>query len=212
MIILAHRGWWTAPAEKNSHGAFRRALESGYGLELDLRDQGGNVVVSHDPAVGDTMPFSALLALYEETGRPGPLALNIKSDGLQPMLQRMLASLRPQDFFLFDMSIPDTLGYLRLGLPVFTRQSEYEPEPAFPQQAAGIWLDAFEGEWFDPELVRGHLARGRKVALVSPELHRRPHRDAWTAWRGLPRDGLMLCTDFPQQAQDFFDGDRGTSL
>jgi glycerophosphoryl diester phosphodiesterase len=212
MIILAHRGWWTAPEEKNTYSAFKRALQAGYGLELDLRDQAGEIVVCHDPPVGSTLPFSALLALYDETGRPGPLALNVKSDGLQPILQTMLAPLRPQDFFLFDMSIPDTLGYLRRGLRVFTRQSEYEPEIAFASQAAGVWLDVFESEWFGPDLVRDHLSCGRQVALVSPELHRRPHRDAWTNWRELPRDDVMLCTDFPQEAEDFYNGGRGSPL
>ncbi|WP_448192911.1 glycerophosphodiester phosphodiesterase family protein [Azospirillum sp. sgz301742] len=207
MIVLAHRGWWTRPEERNTLPAFERALEAGFGLELDVRDQDGRLVVSHDPPVGGTLDFATLLASFDRFRRPGPLAINIKSDGLQPALAEMLKPLAPHDYFVFDMSIPDTLGYLRAGLTVYTRQSEYEPQPALLDKAAGVWLDAFEGEWFDTALVRRHGEAGRAVALVSPELHRRPHRNAWETWRSADGPGVMLCTDHPGDAKDFFHAD-----
>jgi hypothetical protein len=123
---------------------------------------------------------------------------------LQRLLEEPLSALRPSDFFLFDMSIPDTLGYLKRGLRVFTRQSEYEPTIAFPSQVGGVWLDIFEGEWHSTELVSDHLSHGRQVALVSPELHGRAYQGAWIKWRDLPHRGVMLCTDYPKEAQDFY--------
>jgi len=47
--ILAHRGAWTVPKERNSAEALKRALKSGFGIETDLRDLDGTVVISHDP-------------------------------------------------------------------------------------------------------------------------------------------------------------------
>lgn len=207
MIVLAHRGWWTRLDERNTLGAFERALAAGFGLELDVRDQDGRLVVSHDPPVGNTLELAALLAAYERFGRPGPLAVNVKSDGLQPALAALLESLEPHQYFVFDMSVPDTLGYLRAGLPVFTRHSEYEPQPALLDRAAGVWMDCFERDWIDAAAIRRHTAAGRAVALVSPELHRRPHRDAWAAWRPADGPGVLLCTDFPEEARAFFDAD-----
>lgn len=207
MIVLAHRGWWTRPEERNTEAAFERALAAGFGLELDVRDRDGRLVISHDPPVGSVPDLAALLAMFDRYGRPGPLAINIKSDGLQAPLAQMLAPLAPTDFFVFDMSIPDTLGYLRAGLPVFTRQSEHEPVPALIERAGGVWMDCFEGDWIEAAAIRAHTGAGRAVALVSPELHRRPHRAAWQAWRPADGPGVMLCTDHPAEAREFFRGD-----
>jgi len=105
------------------------------------------------------------------------------------------------------MSLPDTLHYLRAGMPVFVRLSEYEPENALLARASGVWLDAFESEWWTPELVRGLCARGKSVAIVSPELHGRPHEALWERLKMLEpgvHEKLMLCTDFPDAAASFF--------
>lgn len=206
MIVLAHRGWWTHAGERNSMVAFERALSAGFGLEIDVRDQDGRLVISHDPPVGEVPELAVLLEMFDRHGRPAPLAINIKSDGLQAGLARLLAPLTERDFFVFDMSIPDTLGYLRAGLTVFTRQSEHEPVPALLDEAAGVWMDMFESDWVDAAAIRRHADLGLSVALVSPELHGRSHRDAWEAWRAADGPGVMLCTDFPAEAKEFFHG------
>ncbi len=82
MIILAHRGCWRENSEKNTRAAFLRAFEAGYGIETDVRDLDGELVVSHDPARRGAMRWGELLDLYVEHGAPGQLAINIKADGL----------------------------------------------------------------------------------------------------------------------------------
>ena len=63
MRILAHRGYWKKPEEKNSKTAFLRALEFGFGIETDLRDSGGQVVVSHDMPRGGEMTLEQFCEL-----------------------------------------------------------------------------------------------------------------------------------------------------
>lgn len=46
--ILAHRGWWTSREDQNSLDALTRALTAGFGVETDIRDCAGRLVVSHD--------------------------------------------------------------------------------------------------------------------------------------------------------------------
>jgi hypothetical protein len=208
MKILAHRGYWRALEEKNSFAAFERAWSGGYGIETDLRDLGGDIVVSHDLPLRGAVGFENLLQAYTAKGNGTPLALNIKADGLQVRVAQLLTRYQVRNFFVFDMSLPDSLHYLRGGMPVFLRLSEYEPETTLLDRAAGIWLDAFEGEWWTPETVRALQARGKAVAVVSPELHGRPHEEAWQALRSLDADvrhQTMLCTDFPEDAARFFD-------
>jgi hypothetical protein len=68
-------------------------------------------------------------------------------------------------------------------------------------------MDMFHGEWISPARIREHLQAGKQVALVSPELHGRPHLAFWTRLRDArlhaERD-LMLCTDLPLAAREFF--------
>jgi glycerophosphoryl diester phosphodiesterase len=203
MIVLAHRGLWTDPSKKNTMGAFAAAFAQNFGLETDIRDYNGRLVVSHDPPFGDAMSFEDLLALYVEHGRPGRLAINIKADGLSGLLDDALAAYGVANAFVFDMSVPDGLHYCKMArVQVFTRQSEYEAEPAFYDRAAGVWLDCFERDWIDSEVIGSHRMAGKQVALVSPELHGRSQDAQWRAWADFARDdGVMICTDFPIQAR-----------
>lgn len=205
MKILAHRGLWLKPEERNTREAFEKALAAGFGLETDVRDHDGALVIAHDPPRGDgLMPLATLLDLYVDAGEPEGLAINIKADGLQSALALALSEARVTNAFVFDMSTPDTLGYLKLGLPVFTRQSEYELQPPLYDRSAGIWLDCFERDWIDGAAIAAHLDAGKQVALVSPELHGRPHDAAWAKWAGSSLPGVSICTDFPREAREFF--------
>lgn len=205
MKILAHRGWWHVPAEKNTEIAFRRAFESGFGVETDARDQNGILKISHDMPVGDdVMNLSYFFGLHKAYARAGTIALNIKADGLQKAIRDAMDSAAVDDLFCFDMAVPDALGYLRGGFSTYTRHSEIEPVPSFYDKADGVWLDAFFGDWITPHVVEQHLAAGKKVALVSPELHGRDHTAAWQAWRSLRGEGLAICTDLPAAAAEIW--------
>ncbi len=208
MLILSHRGFWNQPQEKNTLAAFQRSFSSGFGVELDVRDYCGKLVVSHDIPGGSCLGFSDFLGLYKEQGNGLPLAINIKADGLQLELFRLLNAFGIQNYFVFDMSVPDALGYLKNKMNLFTRQSEFEAIPLLYNQADGVWMDEFHGHWIKARTVSDHLAKGKKVCIVSPELHRREHLPAWCDYKALANsvsaEKLLLCTDFPEQAKEFF--------
>jgi hypothetical protein len=202
MRMLAHRGHWLQKAEQNTMAAFRRALEGGHGIETDIRDCAGRLVVAHDPPGPDALDFATFLALAMRHPHL-PLALNIKADGLAGQVTSAMRAAGHECWFAFDMSVPDTLAWRRLGAPYLTRRSEYEEPGRLDDDATGVWLDAFHGEWWDQALLEGLLDGGRIVAVVSPELHGRAPEEAWSVLRRIPatrRGGLMLCTDFPDRA------------
>jgi len=207
MRILSHRGFWSEPAEKNTMLAFRRSFELGFGTETDIRDHAGRLVISHDMPNGSEPGLEEVLALMRETGCNGPLAVNIKADGLQAEVARILATHADIDYFVFDMSLPDTLGYARQKSPFYLRLSEYETDLPPIESCAGIWLDAFVSRWYDaPRLAT--LLELHPVCIVSDELHRRPHLPHWEFLKssGLAaHPSLSLCTDHPVQAREFFD-------
>ena len=208
MRILSHRGFWLEPGEKNTPGAFQRSFGAGFGTETDIRDLDGTLVIAHDPPRQGALTAEAMFQMHRAADPSLPLALNVKADGLQPMLAALLERFAPAEAFVFDMSIPDTLHWLKLGVPVYTRLSDVEPEPLLADRAAGIWLDAFHFDWWDAATIARQLDAGRRVCIVSPDLHRRDHRPVWDKLAAADdvagSDDVMLCTDFPQDAKEFF--------
>ncbi|MEE7503752.1 hypothetical protein [Methylobacterium mesophilicum] len=198
MRIISHRGLWKTPDEKNKRVAFDRTLAAGFGTETDVRDQNGRLVVSHDPPTADEMAWTDIVQAFD--GSDLPLAVNVKADGLAPLLKNAFEG-RAIDWFAFDMSGPETLRYQRAGLPYFTRHSDIEPDPILYADARGVWLDAFHTDWFDCNTIKTHLNFGKSVCIVSSELHGRDPSTLWQMLAPLQNlQGLILCTDKPDQA------------
>lgn len=199
MRILCHRGYWKVPAEKNSPTAFQRGYDLGLGTETDLRDLNGKLVISHDPPGVDAMTFDAFLDM---TPRSAFLALNVKSDGLASRATDILEHHGHTSYVFFDMSVPDMRSYVRIGSPVAARLSEYEPwVDALMANASFIWLDAFEGQWYDSAYLSRLLESHKHVLVVSSELHGRSLDDQWSLLDSFSQsDKLTLCTDLPEAA------------
>jgi hypothetical protein len=207
MIIISHRGFWKKSPEKNSFEAFERSLEKGFGIETDVRDYEGELVISHDIPKKGCEPFSRLLKLYQKFPKAAPLAINIKSDGLHSPLLESLSAHQFNRYFIFDTTVPDGLNYIRKGMCTFTRQSEYELVPCYYKESSGVWLDEFFSPWINEETILEHLHNRKQLCIVSPELHGRPHLERWKkyrTWDKSLRNRVMLCTDFPDQAEEFF--------
>lgn len=210
MEFLAHRGLWKCPSKKNTMEAFSLSFASGIGVETDVRDCDGRLVISHDPPCScDSITFDLFLDAYLESQFRPLLALNVKSDGLQKNIQSVLRSRNIENYFVFDMSIPDTLGYANLGMQFAARLSEYEQEGLLTKMAPWIWLDAFHSEWFEGPFINNLLSARKKVVIVSPELHRRPHLTLWeNIFSFKDRSGIFLCTDLVDEAKEFFNAGK----
>jgi hypothetical protein len=207
MKIISHRGYWRLAAEKNKVAAFNRSFKLGYGTETDVRDCQQQLVISHDIPNGGEIRFSEFLDLASRHTDPSSLtlALNIKADGLATLVKEAIDLHPSLDCFVFDMAVPDMRSYFDVGVPVFTRMSEVEREPAWLGRSAGVWLDGFEDEWYDLQVIERLLEQGKRVCIVSPELHRRPHLPLWTKIAKLVgQDEVLLCTDLPEDATEFF--------
>jgi glycerophosphoryl diester phosphodiesterase len=208
MIVISHRGYWKAASEKNTRTAFERSFSMGFGTETDLRDRNGRLVISHDMATADAMPIEEFFYIYQAYGKNLPLALNIKSDGLQQELKGLLAAYNIHNYFVFDMAVPDGLLYANQGFKTFTRHSEFEPVPPYYDLADGVWLDEFSTHWLTDTTIEEHLRQGKSLCIVSPDLHKRDNMEAWGHYRQLEKkigiNRLTLCTDYPEQAQDYF--------
>lgn len=203
MEIISHRGFWNVPSEKNTETAFIRSFNSGFGIETDVRDFGGELVISHDMPSGNEILLTDFCQFTDI--KKYTLAINIKSDGTAILLKRILSQYGITKWFAFDMSIPDTLSHISAGNPVFTRLSDIELEPLLLDESIGVWLDAFRDDWYSKKIILNLLNKGKKVCIVSPELHGRNHLKVWEMLRPLAHNGdLILCTDYPLDASNFF--------
>ena len=172
MKIIAHRGYWNEQIECNSPQALYAALTHGYGVESDLRDYQGRLVISHNIAEETSQDAEEVFRWLGENQDRFCFAINIKADGLKELIQKQLAENHIKNYFLFDMSVPQMVEFQQMGLTYFTRQSEVEPDPVMYETAAGIWIDGFwENDWIREGLLQGHISKGKSVCLVSPELH-----------------------------------------
>lgn len=206
--ILAHRGFWLSDSEKNTVEAFERAIQHGFGIETDLRDHNNSVVVSHDCAGNEALSLEEFLELFPDNYE-GLMGLNVKADGISDLLKQSTVLTSLPNAFYFDMSIPETIRYMKAELPFAIRQSDFETvNEKLPSRQRITWLDAFESEWYlnaDPQSIFAHA---NKVVLVSPELHGREVGKAWDWAKSAIQDRrpLTLCTDFPLDLYNYLNG------
>ncbi|MDF7667515.1 hypothetical protein PT273_06610 [Orbaceae bacterium ESL0727] len=205
MIILSHRGYWQTVEERNTKVAFIRSFDLGFGTETDLRDSNGQIVISHDMPVGHEMKFDELLQIMD--GRNLPLALNIKADGLSDQIKKTLEKYNHSNYFTFDMSIPDMVFQLKTGMKVYSGLSDILSPPVLLSKCVGIWLDCFYSDWYDFSIIDDLIKQHKKVCIVSADLHKRDVSNQWAIIREshyINSDNLMLCTDFPEKAKEYF--------
>jgi|SaaInl4_200m_RNA_FD_contig_21_1187251_length_735_multi_8_in_0_out_0_2 glycerophosphoryl diester phosphodiesterase len=210
MIVLSHRGYWKVVNEKNKSLAFQRSFSLGYGTETDIRDYKGELVISHDIADENSLSVKEMFDIYNKYDNSLPLALNIKADGLQLKLKDLISKYNITNYFVFDMSVPDGLQYLKQNIKSFTRESEYEKIASFYDDACGVWLDEFQGHWIEKEVIRKHINNNKQICIVSPDLHKRDYKKEWQHYNDIEKElginNLMICTDYPEHAKEFFDG------
>jgi len=204
MEIISHRGLWYGIEEKNTENSFITSYKNNFGTETDIRDYKSDLVISHDIATSNSFDLEKLFTIYSNSDLT--LALNIKSDGLHDLLKEKIQKFNIKKYFIFDMSIPDTLNYLKLEMNVLVRLSEYESESSLVDKAAGVWVDSFNDIWYNEKLIYKYLDKGKIVCLVSPELHKRDKYELWEKLKKMKinNNNLVLCTDLPLEASNYF--------
>jgi len=171
------------------------------GVEIDLRNHGGDLLLVHDPFDTTGVPLGEWLTHY----RHRFLIANVKEEGLEPVLLPLLAQHGVQDFFILDESLPYIRRHALAGVPQFAlRVSEFESAETALRLAAHLaaqnarvdwlWLDSFTGAPRPPAELAGLRAAGFRLCQVSPELH---HVAAPERWESLIADFQARMPDWP---------------
>ncbi len=208
MEILAHRGLWHNIEERNSFTALKKAVKEGFGIETDIRDYCGRLVISHDIANETCLSVGDLISFYIDGSFESTLALNIKADGLQGLIENMVVEKGISNYFLFDMSVPEMVVNKERNLKFFTRHSDIEEMPVMYEYSDGVWLDSFYKEnWISAETIEKHLNNHKRVCMISPEIHGFSNLWLWEELKEkelFREENLLLCTDKPIEAREYF--------
>ena len=153
-----------------------RATSTAYGIEVDIRSRGRELVIHHDPFV-EGEPFEAWFRNYQH----GTLILNVKEEGLEGRLIALMQSRGFEDYFFLDQSFPFLLKWCRAGEHrCAVRVSEFESADTaltLAGKADWVWVDCFTKFPLTHESASQLQRAGFKLCLVSPELQ---GRDATT--------------------------------
>jgi len=169
--------------------------DSSLGIEFDVREgPGGTIIVTHDPWTSGP-ELATFLAAHQHTF----YIVNIKCEGIEYEVLRLLKDANIENFFLLDCSFPmihklSLKGETRLAL----RFSEYEEFRRMQGRAQWVWVDVFSRIPLGAKDCDELHALGYKLCLVSPELQQQPEK-LETYKQVLEGHLDMVCTKFPEK-------------
>ena len=149
-----------------------RTTDHKYGVEVDIRSEGQQLIMHHDPFVGGES-FDEWVGAYQH----GTLILNVKEEGLEARLIALMASKGIDDYFFLDQSFPFLVKWSKAGEHrCAVRVSEFESiETALTLagKVDWVWLDCFTKFPLSEDNTVRLKKAGFKLCLVSPELQGR---------------------------------------
>lgn len=146
-----------------------------YGVELDVRDCGNDLIIVHNPFENGEN-FEEYLKHYHH----GTMIVNVKSERIEHRIIELLQKYNIKNYFFLDSSIPMIYLLSNLGnTNSAVRFSEIEPVElalAMKGRAKWIWVDCFSKLPINSDNFKILKNAGFKLCLVSPELQGQPEK------------------------------------
>ena len=146
-----------------------------YGVEIDLRDFGEKIVLQHDP-FKDGECFEEYLKNYNH----GTIILNIKSEGIEAEVSKLVKKYNIKNYFFLDCSFPMINLLCSKGEKnIALRFSEFEGLDTIrlmSEKVDWIWVDCFTKLSISIENYKILKSLNYKICLVSPELQNQNHK------------------------------------
>lgn len=150
-------------------------LPSEYGVELDVRDCGKDLVIVHNP-FEEGENFEEYLKNYHH----GTMIVNVKSERIEHKIIELLDKYNIKEYFFLDSSIPMIYLLSNNGNKnSAVRFSEIEPIElalAMRGRAKWVWVDCFSKLPINQNDYNLLKVAGFKLCLVSPELQGQPEK------------------------------------
>ena len=149
---------------------FLKSIDFKFGCEVDIRTNGSNLILNHDPfKTGEN--FIDYLDEYNH----GTLVLNIKETGIENIVLEEVQKRNIKSYFLLDVEMPYTIkACLKKEKNIAVRFSEFEPvENAifYTNKLNWIWIDTITKLPVNKQNF--NILNKFKICVVCPSLWQR---------------------------------------
>lgn len=219
MEILSHRGIGFGEPE-NSVIGFKKALTSGFGLEIDVRQGAtGEVVISHDEPLNSAVSLNEVADFLTQSTITIAVHLKQQTEKVWRPVCEIFVN-RP-NMFLFDPTIETARAiksaFPNIKLAFSVGESHFSPTIYLLEEVLNlpecdyIWWDEWVtvGSVYNISQLEKIRAAGKRLYVISPELHKYtnpPHEQAQNpqqCWKELLKFGVDgICTDFPLELEN----------
>lgn len=158
MIIIKHR--------VNSVKDLKKT-DKNFGVEIDLRSNQSNIYLHHDP-----FKKGELFNKWARSFKHKILVLNVKEEGLEDKILKILKKNKIKKFFFHDQTFSSLLKNMT-KTHVSIRHSEYESLQKTNylfKKIKWIWIDNFNKIKLEKKFYQELKKNNVKICLVSPEL------------------------------------------
>ena len=158
MIIIKHRVNTVKDLKKT---------DKNFGAEIDLRSDQSGVYLHHDP-----FKKGELFNKWAKSFQHKMLVLNVKEEGLEDKILKILKKNKIKKFFFHDQTFSSLLKNMT-KTHVSVRHSEYESLQKTNylfKKIKWIWIDNFNEIKLEKKFYQELKKNNVKICLVSPEL------------------------------------------
>ena len=139
------------------------------GVEIDIRSNGNVLYLHHDPFIKGEL-FQEWIKYFKH----GTIILNVKEEGLEDTILKLMQKYNIDDYFFLDQSFPFLRKTSKEGESrCAVRVSEYEnidTALSLKGMVDWVWVDCFTTFPLNLEGFKKLKAAGFKLCFVSPEL------------------------------------------
>ena len=146
-----------------------KKIDNNHGIEIDVRSFNKNLILNHDPFKnGD------LLKNWIKFYNHKLLIVNIKEEGLEFQILKILNKYKIKNYFFLDQTFPFLVKFShRMKKNCAFRLSDYESISTIKKikdKIKWVWIDFFENFYFNKKDFEFLKKNKLKICLVSPEL------------------------------------------
>ena len=179
-----------------------KLLDNKYGIEIDIRDDGKDLIIVHDP-FKEGVKLKKFLKFYNHK----IIIANIKSERIEDRVIKVFRENKISNYFFLDTSIPKIIELVKQKFKKIALRVSYYEDVSIAQKLKGkvnwIWFDTFTGlpkDLSELKYLKNKLKY--KVCLVCPKLHDEKNQINSNKVKLLMKNGLIdaICTK-----EKFFD-------
>ena len=140
-----------------------------YGVEIDVRSYNNKIILNHDP-----MKNGEFLDNWIRKYNHKFLIINIKEEGLEKYIIKILKNKKIKEFFFLDQSFPFLIKTLNSNeTRCAIRFSEYEDIKTInnlKKKINWVWVDHFSKFPLNKSISNSLKKKNIKICIVSPEI------------------------------------------